>query len=188
MNWLDIVLILILASSVFSGFASGMARVVVGMGATVLAIILSIWFYGSVAAAFQEYVSSRPVANILGFIVLFVAILLAGALLAALLARLFKWVGLGWLDRLLGGALGLLRGILISIVLIMIVVAFTPNPPPRSVINSRIAPYIAGAASVLTAITPHELQDGFRENYEHVKKAWSDTFESGAKRPPTSRF
>jgi membrane protein required for colicin V production len=187
-NWLDIVLILIIASSIFSGFASGMARVIVGMGTTILAIILSVWFYGSMAGVFQEYVSSRAIANIIGFFVVFVCIMVAGGLLGALLAKLFKWVGLGWLDRLLGGALGLVRGILISVVLIMIVMAFTATPPPRSVVNSRIAPYVVGAASVLTAITPHELKDGFRESYERVKKAWNDTFETGAKKPPTSQF
>jgi membrane protein required for colicin V production len=173
---------------VFSGFSSGMARVIVGMGTTILAIILGVWFYGSMAGAFQEYVSSRAIANILGFFVVFVAVMLAGALLAALLAKLFKWVGLGWLDRLLGGALGLVRGILISVVLIMVMIAFTPNPPPRAVVNSRFAPYVVGAASVLTSITPHELKDGFRENYERVKKAWNETFETGAKKPPTSQF
>jgi membrane protein required for colicin V production len=187
-NWLDIVLILIIASSVFSGFARGLARLVVGMVATILAILLAIWFYGSVGTFFQDYVSSRSVSNILGFMVIFGGILIIGSLVSMLLAKLFKWVGLGWLDRLLGGAFGLLRGVLVSIVVIMILMAFSAHPPPQSVLNSRIAPYVVDAASVLSTIAPRELREGYRDSYDRVKKAWTDTFGGAHQKPPTSQF
>lgn len=188
MNWLDIVLIVIIAWSVLAGLARGLARVVVGIGATILAIILAAWFYGSVGAIFQEYVSSRSVANIIGFLIIFIGVLVIGSLIGVMLAKLFKWVGLGWLDRLLGGAVGLLRGVVVAIVLIMVLMAFTPKPPPQSVVNSRLAPYVIDAASVLAGITPKELKDGFWESYEQVKKIWADTFRHGVQKPPTSEL
>lgn len=188
MNWLDIVLILVIASSVYSGFASGLARLVVGIVSTVLAILLAIWFYGSAGVMFQEYVSSRSVSNVLGFVIIFAGIMIAGSLLSRLLAKLFKWVGLGWLDRLLGGAFGLLRGILVSIALIMILMAFSTHPPPPSVLNSRISPYVVDAASVLSTIAPRELREGYRDSYDRVKRAWADTFGGSREKPSTSSF
>lgn len=188
MNWLDIILLIIIAASVVSGLKSGFARVAVGIGALLLAIVLGIWFYGSAGAIFQEYVSSRAVANILGFLLIFIGVILVGAAFGALLAKLFKWVGLGWLDRLLGGAFGLLRGVVISIVLIMALMAFSPKPPPASVVNSRLAPYVIDAASVLAAMAPKELKDGFWASYEQVKKIWSMTIQQGVRKPPTSEL
>ena len=58
-----------------------------------------------------DYVSSRAIANLIGFFVdLRGAVLMLGAIVGRILAKFFKWVGLSWLDRLLGGAFGLVRG------------------------------------------------------------------------------
>ena len=41
--------------------------------------------------------------------------------------------------------------------------AFAPSPPPRSVVDSKLLPYIAGASDLLAAMTPHEIKDAFRD-------------------------
>ncbi len=186
MNWLDILLVVIIGSSVLSGVTKGLARVGIGVAAVVLGTFLGIWFYGIAGSYFLEFVSSRAVANFLGFLLILLSCLILGGLLGALLARIFKWAGLSWLDRVLGGAFGLLRGVVISVAVILIVMAFSVNPPPSSVVNSRISPYVVDAASVLAAIAPKELKDGFWNSYDRVKKAWSNTFPDGVQRPPTS--
>src|SRR5262245_44554429 len=99
MNWLDIVLGAILAGSTISGFVKGFARTVIGITATVLAFVLALWFYPAAGSIFSDYVSSRAVANFLGFLVVSALVILAGALLGRLLAMVFKWAGLSWLDR-----------------------------------------------------------------------------------------
>ena len=37
--------------------------------------------------------------------------LIVGAIVGRILAKFFKWAGLSWLDRLLGGAFGVVRGL-----------------------------------------------------------------------------
>ncbi len=105
--------------------------------------------------------------------------MILGGLLGRLLAMLFKWVGLSWLDRLLGGVFGLVRGALVAAVVVMALLAFAPAPPPRSVVGSRIAPYAMDAARVMAALAPRELRDGVRQGYEKVKQIWSDTLKKG---------
>ncbi len=184
MNWLDIALALVLAASVIAGFARGFARVGIGLAATVVGLILGIWFYGTAGAFLLPHVSSRGLANFIGFLLVFFGILLAGSLIGWILAKLLKWAGLGWLDRIMGAGVGLLRGLIISIALVMALVAFAPKPPPRSVVESRLAPYIIDAARVLAAVAPRELRDGFQSGYERVKKIWSDAVQKGIKALP----
>ena len=180
MNWLDFLLAFILVSSFIHGVVRGFARAIVGLISALAGLLLALWFYGVAGSIFAEYVSHKSIANFLGFATVFFLTVLAGALIGRLLAKIFKWVGLGWLDRLLGAALGALRDTLFSIGIVLILCAFSRNPPPRSVVSSRIAPYILGASSLFSSIAPRELKDGFDESYEKVKKIWSEITSSSS--------
>lgn len=179
MNWLDICLVIITLISVIGGLRAGLAREVIGLVALVLAVVCGLWFYGSAGALVQPYVSSKHLANALGFFMIFGGILLAGALVTWILERLLKWVHLGWLNRLLGGVFGLARAIVVSAVIVMVLMAFTSKPPPRSVVNSRLAPYVIDAARVMAAAAPYELKEGFRQSYEKVREAWAEMLKKG---------
>jgi membrane protein required for colicin V production len=182
-NWLDIVLAIIVGGSIVAGFMRGFARVGIGLAATIVGLILGIWFYGTAGAFLLPYVSHRGFAYLAGFILVFFGVLLAGSLVGWMLAKLLRWAGLGWLDRLGGAAAGLLRGLLMAIGLVMALVAFSPKPPP-AVVESRLAPYVIDAAHVLVAVAPRELRDGFHAGYERVKKIWSDAVQKGIRELP----
>jgi membrane protein required for colicin V production len=183
MNWLDIVLALILAASTVSGVVKGLARTVVGISATVLAFLLAVWFYGIAGELFAEYVSSKAVSNFLGFLLIFGLVILGGALLGRLLQALFKWAGLSWLDRLTGGCFGVARGLLIAVVIVMVLMAFSANPPPKSVSGSALAPYVIDAARLASRVARRELSDGFQASYEKIRQTWTRTLEKGIERP-----
>lgn len=174
MNWIDGLLILVVAFSVLSGFAAGFARVGVGFTATILGIFLGFWCYGIVGAYVLDYVSSRAIANLVGFFAIFIGVALLGAIVGSILARFFKWIGLSWFDRLLGAAFGAVRGIVIAAALVTVLLAFAPSPPPRSVTDSKLLPYVAEASGFLAALTPHEIKDAFRDTKEKAHKAWAE--------------
>ena len=58
MNWLDFVLALILVASGIAGLRRGLSRQVIGLVSGVLALLLGIWFYGTVGFYLMPYVSS----------------------------------------------------------------------------------------------------------------------------------
>ena len=184
MNWLDVVLGLILLLSVAGGLVKGFARVGIGLAATIAGVILALWFYGSAGAFLQPYLSSRGLANFAGFCIVIFAVGLAGAFAGWVLSKLMKHAGLGWLDRLLGGAAGLVRGLVIGIALIMALMAFAVKPPPKSVSGSRLAPYVIEASRVMAAMAPRELKDGFQASYDQIKKIWAETWKRGLPRLP----
>ena len=173
MNWLDVLIASVVAVSFFSGLMKGFARAAIGLAATLVAIIGGIWFYGVAAHHIQPYVSSRGVASVLGFVAIFAAVMMAGALLAALVAKLFRLVGLSWLDRLMGGAFGIVRGALVAVVLVLMILAFDPEPPTEVVASSRLAPYVSGASELLSEITPYEIKSAFSRSHERVKEIWN---------------
>ncbi len=76
------------------------------------------------------YVSHKGVANFIGFLLIFLGVVLLGALVGNLLGLLLKWAGLSWLNRLMGGVFGLLRGLVFAIVLVLALMAFTPTHRP----------------------------------------------------------
>jgi membrane protein required for colicin V production len=170
---MDLVLLLVIACSVVAGFATGFARVGVGFAAMIVGMFCGFWFYGIVAGYVIDYVNSRAIANLIGFFVILIGVLIVGAILGRILAKFFKWAGLSWLDRLLGGVFGVLRGFVIAAAMATVLLAFAPSPPPPSVVDSRFLPYVINASNVLAALTPHEIKDSFYATKDKVKADWS---------------
>ncbi len=191
MNWLDVVILIILLTSVASSFSKGFSREIVGLVSTVAAFVLALWLYGTAGSFLLPYVSSRGVANFCGFVIVFVGVSLLGGFVGWLLNRMLHAVGLSFVDRLLGAAFGLVRGLLVAVALVMAIMAFTPATPgasrsasaPRAVVDSRLAPYVVDAAKVLSNLAPHELKDGVARSYDQIKGIWEDAWKRGIGKP-----
>jgi membrane protein required for colicin V production len=177
MNWLDILLLLLILFSIVTSLRKGFSREIIGLIATLLAIVCGIWFYGTAGSFLLPYVSSPQIAHLAGFLLVFLGVMVLGAIAGAIVGRFIRTVGLSWFDRFLGGAFGLVRGVLLSVAVIMAIIAFSPNATgaPQAIVDSRLAPYIADAARLFVALAPRELKDGFHKHYEEAKAAWERT-------------
>lgn len=180
MNWLDFLLLFLAALFIAEGVRRGLTRQVIGLVSTVLGLLLASWFYGSAGSFLMPYVSSRSVANIAGFLLVFLAIQLLGHAVSWVLGRFYKWTGLSWMDRLLGGLFGFFKTMLVGIVLVMILLAFPLKPVPRSVSHSMLAPYLIEASHMLVYLCPHELKEGFLGSYDRVKELWKSLPKPGS--------
>ena len=181
-NWLDIVFLIVLISSVAEGLQKGFARTALGLAAVIVGLVCGLWFYGTVGALFHV---GPTLANVLGFLVIFVGVIILGALLGALIARLLKMIHLSWLDRLAGGAFGVLRGALVCAVIVAVMMAFSSKPPPSPVANSRLAPYVMGTARIMVYAAPHEFSEGFHRSYEKIRALWDDVTHKKSDKPET---
>jgi membrane protein required for colicin V production len=170
LNWFDVVLAVVVVASAVSGLRTGLARVVIGLVSSVAGFMLGFWCYRMVAAKIYPLVHNTGLANLLGFLAIFVGVAAAGALIAALLSSIFKWVGLSWFNHLLGGAAGLVRGALIVAVMADVLVAFAPSPTPVFLEDSYVLPYANRVASVLAQLAPQELKDSFEQQMQNLKQ------------------
>jgi len=139
----------------------------------IVGLFCGFWFYGVVGAYVLDYVSSRAIANLIGFFVIFSGVLIVGAIVGRILAKFFRWVGLSWLDRLLGGTFGLARGLVIAAGMVTVLLAFAPSPPPGSVVNSKLMPYVISVSGIFAVLTPREIKDSFSATKDKVKADWS---------------
>lgn len=172
MNWLDILIVAMLAVFIVEGVTRGFVRQIVGLTALLLGIVLGVWFYGSAGSFLLPYVSKPAIASLLGFLIVFVGVQLLGGLVGWSLSKAMKATGLGWLDRLMGAAFGTLKAALAGVVLVLALTAFPVKPLPDAVARSRFAPYLIDASHVITYLAPRELRDGFVETYQRLREFW----------------
>jgi len=173
-NFLDLLLVLVIVSSVTTGFLGGFARVGVGFCAAVAGVLFGFWFYGIPGAWLNTYLHSDTASNLLGFLVVFFGFIVLGSIVGMLLAKFFRWTGLSWLDRLLGAAFGVVRGGLVAIAFVSVLVAFAPRPLPGWIVDSRLLPYVAGASGVAAALAPKAVTEAFHDTLTEIRRLWEE--------------
>jgi membrane protein required for colicin V production len=187
MNWLDAVLAIVILASVVTSFRKGLSREVIGLVSVLLALILGLWFYGTAGGYLSTYIGSHASANLVGFVLVFVCVILLGSLVSYLVGKLLRVTGLSIFDHALGALFGVVRGVLVGVALIMGMMAFMPRQrPPASIVHSRMAPYVVDAARLFAAMAPHELREGFRKTYAQVRTAWATAIDQGLRVAPNA--
>lgn len=116
MTGFDFAVMAILAVSLLFGLWRGLVYEVLSLAGWPVAFVLSKLFAGNVAPMMPGTQETMRIT--LAYAVVFVAALIVWGVLAWLLSRLVKAVGLGWLDRVLGGLFGVLRGGLVMLALV----------------------------------------------------------------------
>lgn len=174
MNLLDIALIIIVGLSVLGGFREGFARSGIGFVASLVGIFAGIWYAREVGAHLSRFTTSVMLQNLFGFFIVLGACVLCGALMGAILANVFKWVGVSWLDRLAGGLFGFARGALVAVAMLTLYLACAPGALPRAVTHSRFAPYLIDASSVIATMIPSDMRDKFHSATGRIRRAWSE--------------
>lgn len=145
MSIIDISILGVLLLSAVWSFFRGFVREFLSLLTLMLASWVALTFYGKFAVVLQPYVASDPLRTAAAVATLFVATLLLGAAVNALIGRLIKKSGLGPTNRILGLFFGLMRGGLIICVLVLLA-GITPAPSSSWWHESRMLGYFQAAA------------------------------------------
>jgi len=149
----------------------GLTRELISLAATILGIVGALWYHDDVARWFAPYTKTDEVAQLAAFIAILVAAIVAGGIVSAIAGRMVKAAGLRGADRLLGASFGLLKGLLVSLALVLALVAF---PPGRDIAErSRLAPYLVYGSRALAAGAPPGMREKFWEGLDRARKFWS---------------
>lgn len=153
MNWFDYAIIATLALSVLVGLWRGFVGEVLALVCWVLAFWVA-WMFGPVLAEqFAASISVPSVRVMLGYVVSFIAVLIAGAIVGYLMRKLVNGSGLSGTDRLLGMVFGLVRGFAL-VVLVVVLMKFTPVIRDDWWQTSRMLPTFERSASWMTTLLP----------------------------------
>jgi membrane protein required for colicin V production len=175
-NWLDWTLAGIVFVSVITAANQGFVRELISLAALVAGVVVAALGYTRASLWFEDLTKSHALALGMGFLVLFVGVLVLGGLVSKLAQHLVKAAGLRSIDRLLGALFGLVRGVLVTCILLLAMVAFTIKP--EAVSQSTLAPYVMVGARVLAYGMPKDLKAEFQLGFGRLRQA----FVQGAKR------
>jgi membrane protein required for colicin V production len=152
-DWAFVAVILL---SILLSAAQGFLYEIFSLAGAVLGYLSAVWGYHRLSGYFQPYVSATQYADIAAFFTIFFAILI----LAGIVGRIARWamkeVGLSWVDRFLGGAFGLVRGVAIVTVGVLAIAAFAPDS--QALARSSLGGYFLVAARTATWVAPYELR------------------------------
>lgn len=167
MSGADWVIVIFLGLSVLVAIAQGFFFEVFSLVGVVLGYLLAIWQYSAFAPLFQPYVKSPAIANLAGFVVIFSTV----AILASMVGKVTRWavqeVGLRWVDRILGGAFGLVRGLAVVTIAVLAMATFAPES--RLLARSSLAPYFLLAGRTASYVAPSEVRDKFRAGEDFLR-------------------
>ena len=118
---LDWVVVVVLAASVLLGLWRGLVYEVLSVLNWIAAFVLAQWLAPRAAALLPLGRAGDSIQYAAGFLVVFIAALFAGGLLAWLTKKLVEAVGLRPIDRVLGGVFGLVRATVAVLALAVVV-------------------------------------------------------------------
>jgi membrane protein required for colicin V production len=165
-DWIICALVLVnVVTAAMQGFFSE-ALTIAGL---VVGYLVAAWQYRSLADRLESYLKNPWLAEVLGFLVIFFAIVLLFGAAARIARWLMKEAGLSGLDRFLGGLLGLLKGGLMVAVILMGMTAFAPTS--KLLGNSQLAPYFLVVGRAAIWLAPGELRARFYQGLDLLHNA-----------------
>jgi membrane protein required for colicin V production len=153
---LDYGFLAVLGISMLLGAAKGFIHVVMSLAG---------WFVALIAAHYladflSPYLTSTGFGDtaryVLAFVITFVIALVAWGIVTMMIKQAVSSIGLGGLDRLLGGAIGLLRGAVI-LISITVLVSNTPADQSTSWQNSTAVKMSKAAAAASKPFLPAKI-------------------------------
>lgn len=165
-DWIICALVLV---NVVAAAMQGFFSEALTMAGLVVGYLAAAWQYRRLAEWFESFLKNPWLAEILGFLIIFFAIVLLFGVAARLARWLMKESGLSGLDRFLGAVLGLLKGGLMVAVILMGMTAF--QPASKLLQNSQLAPYFLVVGRAAIWLAPSELRARFYQGLDLLHRA-----------------
>jgi membrane protein required for colicin V production len=118
--WIDVVILALIALSAILSLFRGFVREAVALATWLVALMVSMAFYEDLATILSQWISTPSAQKITAFAVLFVCVLLLGAIVNYLAGKLVDKTGLTGTDKMLGIVFGVARGGVIVAILVLL--------------------------------------------------------------------
>lgn len=158
MGWVDLTLLAMLAISVALGLWRGLVFEVLTIAGWLVAYLAAPFVAPWLETLLPAERMGPSLLHALGLVLAFILVLLLWGLGAKLVRALIHATPLSVLDRLGGGAFGVLRGVLLGL-LVVVVVGMTPAVRSQPWQDSRLAPWLHLTLSELRPMLPQALHD-----------------------------
>ena len=168
MSGADWIIVVVLLISVAQAASEGFFQVAFGIAGLVVGYMLAAWQYHRLADYFAPNLKAPWLGDVLGFLIIFVAVILVAGIAGRIARWAMKEAGLSFFDRFLGGVLGLIRGSLTIAVVLLGMTAFTPTS--RWLEGSELAPYFLVVGRAAIWVAPSELRGRFYQGLDLLRQ------------------
>ena len=155
MNWLDVIIILALLYSAYSGFKQGLIGSVLPMIGIILGVIIAGRYYGSLSGLLDTWLESEAQIKIIGFIIIFVLFMIVVFLIVRWLRKLINLTFLGWVDRSAGLIFGLIMGVVTLGTLLSLITHFFDGADD-TIADSALAAFLLDKLPLVSQLLPNE--------------------------------
>lgn len=139
MNEVDVAILVITGVSSLFGLWRGLIKEVLSLVSWVAALVLARVYSEPLAGLLANLIENETVRYVTAFAILFVMVMMLGTLLIHLISKMLTITGLKLVDRLLGGAFGVARGLIIVLVTLFITSVFVSETEQWQ--QSRLIPH-----------------------------------------------
>jgi membrane protein required for colicin V production len=164
MNLLDGLILAILIFFFIRGIFRGFFREIGSLAGVILGIVLGSRFHMELAGFLGAHFPSTRFLPLIGFGMIFLGTLVGCNLLALALNALTRKALLGWLDRTLGAGLALLKGVVLTYLMIVLMTFFVPFGAPIMT-RSTLAPWIISSYQVMANMVSPELYQRWKKRF-----------------------
>lgn len=158
MAWIDIAIIALIVLSAVLSLFRGFVKEALALASWLVALWVAMIFYEDLAAVLEPWLAEPSMRNIVAFALLFICVLLLGALVNYLTGKLVMKTGLAGTDRLLGTLFGLARGVVIVAILVLFA-GLTPMPQDSWWQNSQLIGYFQELALWMRDYLPADISE-----------------------------
>jgi membrane protein required for colicin V production len=159
MSGADWAIVFTVVLSAAAAAAEGFFHEAFGIAGLILGYLVAAWQYRRLSEWFAPHLRSPWLGEIAGFLIIFFFVLLVAGILGRIARWAVKEAGLSWLDRIMGGALGVVKGALLVSVVLLAMAAFSPTS--RWLQGSELAPYFLVGGRAAIWVAPSELRARF---------------------------
>jgi len=162
MNWLDIVLLVIIAFSTIMGIKAGIIKILFTLVGGIVGVVLAGRFSGSLGSKLT-FISDEGTAKIVAFIFILIVVMIIAAILAFVIKKIASVVLLGWVNMLGGGVLGLIMGAIFCGAVLAVWLKFQGDT--NVVTGSAIADFLITKFKIVLGLLPgdfNSVKDFFR--------------------------
>jgi len=157
MNWVDLVVLGVIALSGLLALMRGLVREVLGVGAWIVAAVVASPYgvFPYVDPWVRRQISDPTIADAVAMGGVFIVLLIVLSLIASAISNAVQGIGLGGLDRTLGLVFGLARGaLLLCVAYILTGLAVAVDQWPVPVLEARSLPIVYRGAEWIAAQLP----------------------------------
>lgn len=154
MNWLDMVIIIVLAISVVSGIKAGIIKVLFTLAGGIIGVVLA-GRYSDGLAEKLSFISDPGVAGIVAFVFIVLATVIVATIIAFIVKKIISLVLLGWVDKLGGAVIGLISGAIIIGALLAMWLKYGTGGGDV-IIESALANFLLDKFGIVLGLLPSE--------------------------------